>query len=103
MVRPIEAPAVAPAPSQPATAAQLAQDQEVLPTPRTLRRAARRCPSMHLDIHVYSAKPADRFVFVNMHKYTEGQALKEGPMLERISQDGAVLNHRGLRFLLPRQ
>jgi len=60
-------------------------------------------PDMHLDIHVYAPKPADRFVFVNMRKYTEGQALKEGPTLERITPDGAVLNHHGLRFLLPRQ
>ena len=103
LVRPIEAPAVAPAARQAATAAQVAQDQEVLPTPMDLAASGTALPELHLDIHVYSAKPADRFVFVNMHKYTEGQALKEGPMLERISQEGAVLNHRGLRFLLPRQ
>jgi hypothetical protein len=40
---------------------------------------------------------------VNMRKYAEGQALKEGPTVERITAAGAVLNHRGLRFLLPRQ
>jgi hypothetical protein len=38
-----------------------------------------------------------------MRKYTEGQALKEGPTLERITPDGAILNQQGLRFLLPRQ
>jgi len=100
MVRPIEAPAVAPAPAQ---AAQPAQDQEVLPTPNDLAAGGTALPDLHLDIHVYSAKPADRFVFVNMRKYTEGQALKEGPTLERITPDGAVLNQHGLRFLLPRQ
>ena len=103
MVRPIEAPAVAPAPAQPAQAAQPAQDQEVLPTPNDLAAGGTALPDLHLDIHVYSAKPADRFVFVNMRKYTEGQALKEGPTLERITPDGAVLNQHGLRFLLPRQ
>jgi general secretion pathway protein B len=101
MVRPIEAPSVAPA--QTASGAQSAQDQEVLPTPNTLAASGTMLPEMHLDIHVYAAKPADRFVFVNMQKYTEGQTLKEGPKLERITPDGAVLNHQGLRFLLPRQ
>jgi general secretion pathway protein B len=103
MVRPIEAPSVAPAPVRPAPQSQLAQDQEVLPTPQTLLASGTALPDMHLDIHVYASKPADRFVFVNMRKYTEGQALKEGPTLERITQEGAVLNHHGLRFLLPRQ
>jgi general secretion pathway protein B len=102
MVRQIEAPAVAPAPVRSAQT-QLERDQEVLPTPGTLAASGTVLPDMHLDIHVYAAKPADRFVFVNMRKYTEGQTLKEGPTVERITADGAVLNHQGLRFLLPRQ
>jgi general secretion pathway protein B len=103
LVRPIEAPAVAPAviPAQTQTA-QAAQE-EILPTSADIAAGGTALPEMHLDIHVYSAKAADRFVFVNMRKYTEGQALKEGPTLERITADGAILNHRGLRFLLPRQ
>jgi general secretion pathway protein B len=103
MVRPIEAPAVAPAAVQPPPQAQTAQDQEMLPTSASLMASGTALPDMHLDIHVYAPKPADRFVFVNMRKYTEGQALKEGPTLERITPDGAILNHHGLRFLLPRQ
>jgi general secretion pathway protein B len=104
LVRPIEAPAVAPAtiPVQ-AQSAQAAQDQEMLPTPMDLAASGTALPELHLDIHVFSAKPADRFVFVNMRKYTEGQVLKEGPTLERITSEGAVLNHHGLRYLLPRQ
>jgi general secretion pathway protein B len=102
MVRPIQAPAVAPASVPPQPEAQPAQD-EVLPTPMDLAASGTSLPELHLDIHVYSAKPAERFVFVNMRKYTEGQALKEGPTLERITSDGAILNHHGLRFLLPRQ
>jgi general secretion pathway protein B len=100
MVRPIEAPAVAPALAQPAPQAQ---DEEVLPTSSSLAASGTVLPDMHLDIHVYAAQAADRFVFVNMRKYTEGQTLKEGPKLERITPDGAILNHQGLRFLLPRQ
>ena len=101
MVRPIQAPAVAPATIPPQAEAQSAQ--EVLPTPMDLAASGTSLPELHLDIHVYSAKPAERFVFVNMRKYTEGQALKEGPTLERITAEGAILNHHGLRYLLPRQ
>jgi len=103
MVRPIQAPAVVPATVPLQAAAQPADDQEVLPTPMDLAASGTSLPELHLDIHVYSAKPAERFVFVNMRKYTEGQALKEGPTLERITPDGAILNQHGLRFLLPRQ
>ena len=102
LVRPIEAPAVSPAAIPAATEARGGQD-EVLPTSMDVAAGGTALPEMHLDIHVYAAKPAERFIFVNMQKYTEGQALKEGPTLERITTDGAVLNHRGLRFLLPRQ
>ena len=103
MVRPIQAPAVVPATVPLQAAAQPADDQEVLPTPMDLAASGTSLPELHLDIHVYSAKPAERFVFVNMRKYTEGQALKEGPTLERITSEGAILNQHGLRFLLPRQ
>lgn len=87
-------PANSPAPSEPA---------EVLPTVRDLAASGTNLPEMHLDIHVHSANPAERFVFVNMRKYVEGQTLAEGPAIERITSDGVILNHRGMRFLLPRQ
>jgi hypothetical protein len=54
-------------------------------------------------VHVFAAKPADRFVFINMQKYREGAALADGLTLERIRRDGVVLNYHGLRFVLPRQ
>jgi general secretion pathway protein B len=60
-------------------------------------------PQLHLDIHVYSAAAAERFVFINMRKYTEGQSLNEGPLVERITPEGAVLTYRNQRFVLPRQ
>ena len=60
-------------------------------------------PEMHLDIHVYSGTPADRFVFVNMSKYKENTTLSEGPRVYAITPEGVVLEHLGLRFLLPRE
>lgn len=87
--------------SRPAEAG--AAENEILPTLNDMRAGGTSLPDMHLDIHVHSANPAERFIFVNMRKYTEGQTLQEGPIVERIRSDGVVLNHQGLRFLLPRQ
>ena len=57
-------------------------------------------PPLHLDLHVYSNAVAQRFIFVNSRKYKEGETLQEGPVVERITVDGAVLNFRGSRFKL---
>jgi general secretion pathway protein B len=79
-------------------------DQEVLPSMSELNlTGADALPDMHLDVHVYATKPAERFVYINMRKYREGSTLAEGPVLERIRRDGVVLDYHGLRFVLPRQ
>jgi len=58
---------------------------------------------LHLDIHVYSSEPADRFVFVNMTKYKERATLDEGPVVMEITPDGVILEYLGTGFLLPRE
>jgi general secretion pathway protein B len=58
---------------------------------------------LHIDIHVYSETPEDRFVFINMSKYTEGSTLTEGPAVREITPDGVALDYRGTEFLLPRE
>jgi general secretion pathway protein B len=81
-----------------------ANDQETLPTINEISLSgAQALPELHLDVHVFATNPADRFVYINMRKYHEGAALREGPILERIRRDGVVLNYQGLRFILPRQ
>lgn len=57
---------------------------------------------LRLDIHVFSEQPGQRFVFINMTKYREGESIKEGPQVETITTDGVVLSHQGSRFLLTR-
>ena len=59
-------------------------------------------PDLHLDIHVYSDIPEDRFVFINMSKQREGSQLAEGPIIEEITPEGVILEYRGTSFLLPR-
>ncbi len=36
-------------------------------------------PSLRLDLHVYSTRPADRYALINMHRVHEGDVLPEGP------------------------
>jgi general secretion pathway protein B len=81
-----------------------AENQEVLPSLSEISlNGAQALPELHLDVHVYATRPAERFVYINMRKYHEGAALQEGPTVERIRRDGVVLNYQGLRFILPRQ
>jgi general secretion pathway protein B len=83
---------------------EAADNDEVLPSINEINlTGAQALPEMHLDVHVYATKPSDRFVFINMRKYHEGNTLAEGPVLERIRRDGVVLNYQGVRFILPRQ
>jgi general secretion pathway protein B len=90
------------APPAPATGSQFVSDG--LPTAEQLVAAgALSTQPMHLDIHVFSDAPAERFVFINMRKYTEGALLPEGPRIEEITREGVVLNQSGQRFVLTRE
>jgi general secretion pathway protein B len=59
-------------------------------------------PQLRLDLHVFAARPQDRFVMINMHKLREGDTLPEGVRVDSITPEGAVLSYNGSRFLLPR-
>lgn len=60
-------------------------------------------PDLNLELHVYSASAAERFVFINSTKYLEGETLAEGPRLGAITEEGAVLVFQGQSLLLPRE
>lgn len=60
-------------------------------------------PELTVDLHIFTDDIARRAVFINGRRYTQGATLTEGPRVEEITRDGAVLNFRGRRFLLPRQ
>lgn len=59
-------------------------------------------PFLHLDVHAWSASPGKRFVMLNGHIYREGDAAREGPVVERIEPGGVVLSYRGRRYKLLR-
>ena len=60
-------------------------------------------PELRLDLHVYAAKPAERYAFINMHKMREGDVTPEGVRVLEIISDGVVLDYRGTQFLLGHQ
>lgn len=65
-------------------------------------QAATGLPELTVDLHIYAEDPAKRAVFINGRRYAQGAQIAEGPVVEDITRDGAVLRYRGRRFLLPR-
>jgi general secretion pathway protein B len=60
-------------------------------------------PPLNLDLHVYTANAAERMVFINSHKYREGDTLQEGPVVQQITPRGVVLEYGGRSYLLAQQ
>jgi general secretion pathway protein B len=79
-----------------ATASGVPLYQDVSTTPGS------QVPQLRLDLHVFAARPQDRFVMINMHKLREGDTLPEGVHVDSITPEGAVLSYNGSKFLLPR-
>ncbi len=88
-------------------AAQPAEAQRdsapTLPSAAALAAEGIGVPELRLELHAYSDKPAERFVFINGRKYGEGDTLVEGPRIVSIETNGAVLSQQGHRFLLATQ
>ncbi|MEA3244139.1 MAG: general secretion pathway protein GspB [Pseudomonadota bacterium] len=59
--------------------------------------------NLRLDVHVFSDQPQKRFVLINMKKYKQGEKLQEGPQLDEITPEGAILSFHGQRFRLQAQ
>ncbi|MFI4895002.1 MAG: general secretion pathway protein GspB [Steroidobacterales bacterium] len=57
-------------------------------------------PDLRLDLHVYAARPADRYALINMHRVHEGDVLPEGPRVVSIDRDGVELSYHGTEFML---
>tara|TARA_Y100000389_G_scaffold204898_1_gene260615 strand:- start:11307 stop:11738 length:432 start_codon:yes stop_codon:yes gene_type:complete len=76
---------------------------ELLPSIDEARSRNKSIPELHLDIHVYSVDPKNRFVFINMIKLKEGSQLIEGPKIIKITDNGVILDDDGYLFSLPRE
>jgi general secretion pathway protein B len=80
-----------------------AADEPTLPSAAALTAEGIALPDLRLELHAYSPRPAERFVFITGSKYLEGATLAEGPRLLTIRPNGAVLVYLGHRFLLAPQ
>lgn len=89
----------APAPAFVAAAAPNA-NEFVLPSAASLAAEGIVLPTLRLELHAYTERPSDRFVFINGRKYVEGERLADGPEVLTIAPNGAVLRYLGQRFLL---
>lgn len=100
---PAAVPAQAPPAPPPATGA--ATPHETLPLMWELPYATRRdLPAFTLNMHVYAADSAERFVILDGERHVEGDTIGEdGPRLAEIRADGLVLEFHGQRFLFPRE
>jgi general secretion pathway protein B len=87
------APADAPAPTAPTNNLPRADDMAARGT----------LPELRLELHVWSTKPQERFVFVNGRRYREGDSTADGATVEEITREGVIMNSGGNRFLLSRE
>jgi len=58
-------------------------------------------PTLSLDVHVYGDSSSERFVFINMRKYREGDITEEGLSVDSIDIKGVILSLDGEQFRLP--
>lgn len=90
-------PAVLPAQTPEATAAQapqarvLAMDELPLPVRQAL-------PALTVSLHAWSATPRSRLVSINNQLMHEGDSPAAGVTLEEITPDGMILSFHGYRF-----
>ena len=97
-------PSPSPVLQAPAETPQPAFTLRAMPTAGELRaNGTIQMAELHLDIHVYSETPSDRFVFINMVRHQENSRLAEGPVVREITPEGVILDYRGTEFLLPRE
>jgi len=89
--------------SAPSAAAVRSTSQRIRTIDEVRLSGALQITDLHLDIHVYSDVPEERFVFINMVKHREQSQLDEGPVVSEITPDGVVLVYEGMTFLLPRE
>lgn len=92
-----------PQPAAEAVAPPPAPDPTLVPIAELPATATAGLPQLSMDLHVYTDDPQRRAVFINGRRYQQGGVLTEGPTLREITREGAILDYRGQRFLLPRQ
>lgn len=68
--------------------------------PYALRRDI---PELSISMHMYTEKPADRFVIINGERQVEGDTLLSGLKLIAINPDSITVDKDGQNFQVPRR
>lgn len=63
---------------------------------------ARSLPELPINVFSYSSTPGERFVMIDMVKYTPGQRIKDQLELKEIRADSIVVNYDGRTFKIKR-
>lgn len=83
-----------------APAAALGDETPALPSRDDLLAAGAAIPEANLNMHVYDANPAMRFVLLNGQRLREGEVSREGLRVEQILPESVLLNAGGNSFML---
>ncbi|QHS10135.1 general secretion pathway protein GspB [Sinimarinibacterium sp. NLF-5-8] len=98
----IEPPAasIQPSPSTPPAA----DDDGRVPTLGEMPAAFRaQFPALQVQVHVYDANPAKRWMMIDNRRYNQGNVLGSGPRLIEIRANGAVFELEGEQVFWPLQ
>jgi general secretion pathway protein B len=99
-VRSMAAPPSAAPRSTPPALPVLTEESPTLPSRDDLLAAGAAIPEANLNMHVYDASPALRFVLLNGQRLREGEVSREGLRVEQILPEGVLLSAGGTSFML---
>jgi general secretion pathway protein B len=101
VVQSLEAPSSTPV--TPTATATITPASEAVPFLADLPRDFQRdLPALVINVYVYSEVPEERFVIINMKKYSAGQTIDNGPEILEIRADSLVLAYLGRKFRVQR-
>jgi len=100
---PAPTPSTSTVPTPPPSAPGIDPSLPAVPLVYELPLATRQSlPELKLNMHVYNADPARRFVIIDGTRAGEGQPIGQGLDVAEIRPDGIVLRYQNQAFLLPR-
>ena len=100
---PLPLPEPEPVPVTPPKPSRILASNDLPTAEQLIGSGTLKSPMLNLDLHVFSATAANRFVVINSRKYREGGQLAEGPLVETINPEGVILTIQGRRFTLARK
>jgi general secretion pathway protein B len=98
--RPMAAPPSVARRSTPPAFPVSSEESPTLPSRDDLLAAGAAIPEANLNMHVYDASPALRFVLLNGQRLREGEVSREGLRVEQILPEGVLLSAGGTSFML---